>query len=162
MTTETQRRWIGLLVGKILDLPDLLCSARFPGITMPLCIKINTVKLMLLKHEASTSNERGVGWVTLILPNVITLSRRGTWFDVYAHRCVPMNILLSIKSIDCSTNLCLLLSHLKQGGKENYINPKGIKVMLLSFDNTRNKQLAVQDSLVFTVINTLPDGCMWS
>lgn len=56
-------------------------------------------------------------------------------------------------------NLCLLLSCLKQGGNENYINPKGIKVMLLSFDKTRNKQLAIQDSLVFTV-NTLPDGCM--
>lgn len=53
---------------------------------MPLCIKINTVKLMLLKQEASTSNERGVGRVTVILPNVITLLQRGMWFDAYAHR----------------------------------------------------------------------------
>lgn len=54
--------------------------------------------------------------------------------------------LLLIKS-DCSTNLCLFLSRLKQGGKENDINPKGIKVMLLSFDNT-GKQAACHSGFI--------------
>lgn len=40
---------------------------------MSLYIKINTVKLMLLKHEAGTTNEKGVGCVTVILPNAVTL-----------------------------------------------------------------------------------------
>lgn len=50
-----------MLVSKILHLPNLLSSARFLGMIMPLCTKINSVKFMLLKHEASTTNERGVG-----------------------------------------------------------------------------------------------------